>query len=57
MIGFMMVTRQVATTAAVMSYDDVFRITAAVTLLAFLPAMFLKTTRTKHGGGPSVLVD
>ena len=55
--GLLMVGRQVATTAAVMSYDDVFRITAAVTLLAFLPAMFLKTTRTKHGGGPSVLVD
>jgi EmrB/QacA subfamily drug resistance transporter len=56
-MGLMVVARQVATTAAVMSYDDVFRITAAVTLLAFLPAMFLKTTRTKHGGGPSVLVD
>ena len=53
-----MVGKQVATTAAVMSYDDVFRITAAVTLLAILPAMFLKTTRTKRGsGGPSVLID
>src|SRR5918911_1533612 len=58
MMGLVMVGRQVATTAAVMSYDDVFRITAAVTLLAFLPAMFLKTTRTKRGsGGPSVLID
>lgn len=50
MIGLMMVARQVAISAAVMSYDDVFRITAAVTLLAFIPALFLKTRKVARGG-------
>jgi DHA2 family multidrug resistance protein len=58
-MGLMMVGRQVAVSASVMSYDDVFRITAAVTLLAILPALFLKTRRTARGGpgAASVMMD
>jgi hypothetical protein len=57
-MGLMLVSRQVATSAAVMAFDDVFRITAAVTLLALLPALFLKTRNTTRGShGPSLPVD
>jgi MFS family permease len=60
MMGVMMVARQVGITAAVMAYDDVFRITAAVTLLAVLPALFLNARKIPRGGGPgaaSVIID
>ena len=58
MMGLMLVARQVATTAAVMSYDDVFRITAVVTLLAVLPALLLKTRQAARGSsGPAVMMD
>ena len=33
-----------------MAFDDVFRVTAVVTLLAILPALFLQTN-TQTGGG------
>jgi EmrB/QacA subfamily drug resistance transporter len=57
-MGLMLVSRQVATSAAVMAFDDVFRITAAVTLLALLPALFLKTRKSTRGShGPSLPVD
>jgi hypothetical protein len=32
-----------------MGYDDVFRVTAAITLLGLIPAAFMRTTRV---GGP-----
>jgi EmrB/QacA subfamily drug resistance transporter len=57
-MGLMLVAQQVAMSGAVMAYDDVFRITAAVTLLALLPAVFLKTRKaTGRGGGPPLVVD
>lgn len=50
----MMAAKQVAMSAAVMGFDDVFRITAVVTLLAILPALFLKTTRPPAGARPQM---
>ncbi len=50
--GIMMAARQVALSAAVMGFDDVFRVTAAITLLAIVPALFLKTRRMPAGSGP-----
>lgn len=59
MMGVMMVARQVGITAAVMSYDDVFRVTAAVTLLAVLPALFLNARKMPRGdpGAASLMMD
>jgi EmrB/QacA subfamily drug resistance transporter len=58
-MGLMLVARQVGVNAAVMSYDDVFRITAAVTLLAVLPALFLNTRKAARGapGAAAVMMD
>lgn len=56
MMGVMMAAKQVALSAAVMGFDDVFRVTAVVTLLALLPAAFMKTTRTT-GRGPTIIAD
>jgi DHA2 family multidrug resistance protein len=53
----LVVAKQVATSAAVMGFDDVFRVTAAITLLAILPALFMKTTRPQAGQKPRLLVD
>ena len=46
-----MVMQQLGLTAAVMAFDDVFRVAALVTLLAMVPALFLKSTRQRSGGG------
>jgi MFS family permease len=53
-MGVMIAARQVSLSAAVMGFDDVFRVTAAITLLAILPALFMKTRRTPAGGGPRI---
>jgi EmrB/QacA subfamily drug resistance transporter len=55
-MGVMMAARQVATSAAVMGFDDVFRVTAIVTLLAIGPALFMKTRRVT-GRGPTIMAD
>ena len=57
MMGTMLAARQVATSAAVMGFDDVFRLTAVITLLAVLPALFMKTTRQPAGRGPTIIAD
>jgi EmrB/QacA subfamily drug resistance transporter len=53
----MVAAKQVALSAAVMGFDDVFRVTAVITLLAILPALFMKTTRAPAGRGPTVVMD
>ena len=56
-MAIMMAARQVSTAAAVMGFDDVFRVTAAITLLAIIPAAFMKTTRRPAGAGPQIMAD
>src|SRR5207237_6447436 len=56
-LALSMVFRQVATTAAVMAFDDVFRVTAAVTLLAIVPALFLNSKKTAGRRPGPVLAD
>ena len=41
----------------VMGFDDVFRFTAVITLLAIIPALFMKTTPAPTGRGPNVMMD
>jgi len=55
-MGVMMAAKQVALSAAVMGFDDVFRLTAVITLLAVIPAVFMKTTRTPSRG-PTIIAD
>jgi MFS family permease len=57
MMGMMVAAKQVAVNAAVMGFDDVFRLTAVITLLALLPAVFMKTTRQPSGRGPTIVAD
>jgi DHA2 family multidrug resistance protein len=56
-LGVMIAARQVALSAAVMGFDDVFRVTAAITLLAIIPALFMKTRRAPAGGPRIHLAD
>ena len=57
-MGMMIALRQVSLAAAVMAFDDVFRLTAVVTLLAIIPALFMNTPRKRDGqGGPTIMVD
>jgi hypothetical protein len=56
-MGTMIAAKQVAMSAAVMGFDDVFRVTALVTLLAILPALFMRTTRARAGAPRPVLAD
>src|SRR5215831_18940582 len=53
-MGMMLAARHVSTTAAVMAFDDVFRLTAVITLLAVIPALFMKTTKPPAGRGPTI---
>jgi len=48
-MGVLIAFRQVAQTAAVMGFDDVFRVTAAFTLIALVPAAFMAD---KKSAGP-----
>jgi DHA2 family multidrug resistance protein len=56
-MGMMIAVKQVATSAAVMGFDDVFRVTGVITLFAVLPALFMKTTRAPAGRGPTIIAD
>ena len=56
-MGVMYATQQVATAAAVMAFDDVFRVTAVVTLLAIIPALFLQTKKPAAGGPRPIVAD
>jgi EmrB/QacA subfamily drug resistance transporter len=57
-MGMMIALRQVTLAAAVMAFDDVFRLTAVVTLLAIIPALFMNTPRKRDGqAGPTIMVD
>ena len=49
-MGVMLAAKQVAMSAAVMGFDDVFRVTAVVTLLAIFPALFMKTRKVEKYG-------
>jgi EmrB/QacA subfamily drug resistance transporter len=55
-MGVMLAAKQVAMSASVMGFDDVFRVTAVVTLLAIFPALFMKT-RKVTGRGPTIMAD
>jgi DHA2 family multidrug resistance protein len=58
MMGVMIAAKAVAMNAAVMGFEDVFRVTAVVTLFAIIPALFMKTTRHSGGGrGPTIVAD
>jgi hypothetical protein len=57
MMGLMVASRQVAATAAVMAFDDVFRVTAAITLLAIVPAVFMRTSKPAGPRGPTIVAD
>lgn len=54
-MGAMFAAKQVGQAAAVMGFDDVFRVTAVVTLLAIFPALFMKTTK-QTGPRPTTIV-
>src|SRR5262249_6702456 len=55
-LAMAMLQQYIALSAAVMGFDDVFRIAAAITLLAMVPAAFLKTSkRAAPGGGPPLM--
>jgi DHA2 family multidrug resistance protein len=53
-MGVMVAVRQVATSAAVMAFEDVFRVTAVVTLVAIVPALFMRTPKTTGRRGPAM---
>ena len=48
--GMLAVYQSIALSAAVQSFDDVFRITALLTLVALVPAAFLRAQKRSHGG-------
>jgi EmrB/QacA subfamily drug resistance transporter len=57
-MGIMFAARQVALLGAVMAFDDVFRVTAVVTLVAMLPAAFMRTQKlTARRAPPSILAE
>jgi DHA2 family multidrug resistance protein len=55
-LGLMMIYRQVAQIAAVMAFDDVFRVTAAFTLLALIPAAFMNVKKPSGGARPRGMI-
>jgi hypothetical protein len=57
LMGIMFAARQVATNASVMAFDDVFRVTAVVTLLAILPALFMQTKKQTSSGPRPIIAD
>ena len=57
MMGMMYAYRQVATSGSVMAFDDVFRFTAAITLIAIVPALFLRTPKAMGKRGPTIIAD
>jgi EmrB/QacA subfamily drug resistance transporter len=55
-MGLMVAARQVAQAAAVMGFDDVFRVTAAITLVALIPAAFMRTPKST-GPRPRIIAE
>jgi hypothetical protein len=55
-MGTMVAAREVAVSASVMGFDDVFRVTAVITLFAIIPALFMKTEK-RTGKGPTIIAD
>lgn len=55
--GMAMAAKQLALSASVMGFDDVFRVTAVVTLLAIPPALFMKTKKAPPGSNPVIMAD
>jgi hypothetical protein len=56
-MALMLAFKQVTLSAAVMAFDDVFRFTAAITLIAIIPALFLRTPRSTGKRGPTIIAD
>jgi MFS family permease len=56
-MAMMLAAKQVALSAAVMAFDDVFRFTAVITLFAIIPALFMSAPKSTAKRGPSLLVD
>jgi EmrB/QacA subfamily drug resistance transporter len=56
-MGLLMASQQVLLSAAVMAFDDVFRVTAVVTLLAIPPALFMRRPRMTGPRGPTIIAD
>jgi EmrB/QacA subfamily drug resistance transporter len=56
-LAMAMLQQYIALSAAVMGFDDVFRIAAAITLLAMVPAAFLKTSKRAAPGGGAPMTD
>ncbi|MCA1646724.1 MAG: DHA2 family efflux MFS transporter permease subunit [Chloroflexi bacterium] len=56
-MAMMLAARQVASAAAVMAFDDVFRFTAAITLIAIIPALFLQTPKASGQRGPTMMAE
>jgi EmrB/QacA subfamily drug resistance transporter len=52
MASLMAVMQQVQLTAAVMAFDDVFRVAALLTLLGIIPALFMRTPKHPPSSGP-----
>jgi EmrB/QacA subfamily drug resistance transporter len=50
--AMMSIIQRVQLTAAVMAFDDVFRIAALITLLGIVPALFLRPSKPAGGGRP-----
>jgi DHA2 family multidrug resistance protein len=58
MASIMAVMQQVQLTAAVMAFDDVFRVAALLTLLGIIPALFMRTPKAPAGAPrPAVMAD
>jgi len=56
-MGLMLAAKQVALAASVMAFDDVFRFTAAITLIAIIPALFMQTPKSTGKRGPTIIAD
>jgi DHA2 family multidrug resistance protein len=56
-MAMMLAAKQVALAASVMAFDDVFRFTAAITLLAILPALFMRTPKLAAKRAPTIIAD
>jgi EmrB/QacA subfamily drug resistance transporter len=52
-----MLQRYLGLTAATMAVDDVFRVAALITLLAVLPALFLRSQNADGGTAPTPIVE
>ena len=56
-LGLRMLFGQVAQMATVMAFDDVFRVTAAFTLLALIPAAFMDVKKQTGGPRPGPIME